>query len=65
METLTKKQQLQQTADTINKAVDSYIEDPQKLFEFFMFSQQFHDYSYRNKMLIYKQRESARQVAKY
>ena len=65
METLTKKQKLQQSANTINKAVDSYIEDPQKLFEFFMFSQQFHDYSYRNKMLIYKQRESARQVAKY
>lgn len=65
METLTKKQKLQQSANTINKAVDSYIEDPQKLFEFFMFSQQFHDYSYRNRMLIHKQRPHARQVAKF
>lgn len=60
-----RKAEIKELAAKIDEAVKNYTLDPDALYELFLFSQQFREYSMNNVILIYKQREGALQVAPF
>lgn len=59
------KARIDSLVEIINKAIDDYVLDPEKLRSFFQFKQQFNQYSIRNAMLINLQFNGAIQAASY
>ena len=57
------KEKVKELSQQIDKAVQDFALDPQALYELFLFKAQFHEYSYKNVILIHAQREGALQVA--
>lgn len=49
----------------IDKKVKNFVDDPQELLEFSVFCSKFRDYSFRNRILIYKQDPNASLVASF
>lgn len=57
------KKKVEELSQQIDKAVQDFALDPKALYELFLFKAQFHEYSYKNVILIHAQREGALQVA--
>ena len=57
------KEKVKELSQQIDKAVQDFALDPKALYELFLFKAQFHEYSYKNVILIHAQREGALQVA--
>lgn len=56
---------IEKLSQTINEALDSYIENPSLMAELYSFYKQFHNYSLRNQLLIKNQYKGSIQVSSY
>lgn len=59
------KEKVKELSQQIDKAVQDFALDPKALYDLYLFRAQFHKYSLKNVILIYKQREGALQVASF